>query len=272
LPPVRCAIERIDEERGKRIMSAAHNAPPAPPAARADALSDTKGSAPASAEQTAETLRRILDAVERDQRKRWVDIAAAAVLALATTASAWCAYQSSRWGGVQVFQLAEAARADRAASAIEIESVETRTFDAILVVHALEHREAGRPQLADRLFSRLRPDARAAVDAWLATDPFDNPKAPLGPFVLPQYGHEARQKMESLRAEADAAHVLARAANRHSDNYVLLTVLFAAVLFCGGIAATIDHQPTPRRSMQVMAVVLFVLTVGFLLTMPVCRQ
>ncbi len=43
-------------------------------------------------------LRRILDAVEKDQRQRWVEIVCAIVLSLATMASAWCAYQATLWG------------------------------------------------------------------------------------------------------------------------------------------------------------------------------
>ena len=95
-----------------------------------------------SAAQTSEMLRRILAAVEGNQRKRWVEITCALVLALATMASAWCAYQSTLWGGVQTFKLAAAAKAAREAAKLEIEALETRMFDKLLFVHYVEHRGA----------------------------------------------------------------------------------------------------------------------------------
>jgi len=49
-------------------------------------------------DDTTALLRRILNAVEPARRKPWFELACAIVLALATTASAWCAYQSKLWG------------------------------------------------------------------------------------------------------------------------------------------------------------------------------
>jgi hypothetical protein len=60
-----------------------------------------------------ELLRRILNAVEPAKRKPWFELACAIVLALATTASAWCAYQSKLWGGAQ---MARATRRSRRAA------------------------------------------------------------------------------------------------------------------------------------------------------------
>ena len=40
-------------------------------------------------------------AQERFNRSDWIELAAAILLALATMAAAWSAYQSTRWSGVQ---------------------------------------------------------------------------------------------------------------------------------------------------------------------------
>jgi hypothetical protein len=61
-------------------------------------------------------LRRILTAVEKDARQRWTEVLTAIVLSLATTASAWCAYQATRWAGVQTFRLNDAGIAGRKSS------------------------------------------------------------------------------------------------------------------------------------------------------------
>jgi len=218
-------------------------------------------------------LRRILDAVEKDQRKRWVEIACAILLALATTASAWCAYQSNLWGGVQTFRLAASARNAREASRNEVIAAEERMFDGLMFIHFIEHRSQQREDVGEFLRKRFSPEMKVAVEAWLATDPFNNPQAPLTPLKMPQYVQAEKVAAQKLHDEAVTMHDAAQVANQHSDTYVLLTVLFASVLFFGGIAGTINNDSRRLRwAMQLMAVVLFLITTGFMFTMPICRE
>ena len=64
-------------------------------------------------QEMASLLQRVLKAVEKDKRTRWVEITCAVVLSLATMSSAWCAYQATLWGGVQTFRLAAAQKAGK---------------------------------------------------------------------------------------------------------------------------------------------------------------
>ena len=223
--------------------------------------------------ETAAMLRRILDAVERDERKRWVEIACAVVLALATVASAWSAYQSTLWRGVQTFRLAAAARADRDAAKHEMEALDGRLFDAVMLIHFVERHGAGDQKLADFLRARFRPEMRVAVDAWLATDPFTSRDAPTTPFKMRQYVQSDRVEADRLHAEATKVHEAAERANETSNRYVLLTVLFAAVLFFGGISGTISNDSRRLRwGMQAIALVLFLSIGSYLFTMPLCSE
>jgi hypothetical protein len=222
---------------------------------------------------TPEMLRRVLAAVEGDQRKRWVELTCALVLALATMASAWCAYQSTLWGGVQTFRLAASARAGREAAKFEIEALETRMFDKLLLVHYIEHRGTGDTKLEEFLAKRFRPEMKVAVEAWLATDPFNNPEAPPSPLAMPQYVQAELQEVKRLQAESAAMAGAAERSNHLSDTYVLLTVMFAAVLFFGGISGTISNDSWRlRATMQVLSLLLFVGISVYLLTMPICRE
>lgn len=112
---------------------------------------------------------------------------------------------------------------------------------------------------------------KRAVEAWLKTDPFNNLSAPLGPLRMADYAEpeleEAKQYDEIFSREYDAALW----ANHTSDAYVLLTVLFASVLFFSGIAGTLESRPL-RITILVVALVLFVATMAFLGTMSICRQ
>src|SRR5262245_2679650 len=218
-----------------------------------------------------EILRRILDAVEKDQRKRWVEIVGAMVLSLATMASAWCAYQATLWGGVQTFRLAEANKAGREASQQTIEMMQFRMFDASMFISYIEARSRSEEKMEKFLHHRFRPEMRKAVDAWLKTDPDNNASAPKSPFKMAEYIQGEAE--EAKRQDARAADMISAAqqANETSDRYVLLTVLFATVLFLGGIGATLDSRWL-RRTLNILALILFLVMVVFLATMPLCRE
>jgi hypothetical protein len=66
-------------------------------------------------------------------------------------------------------------------------------------------------------------------------------------------------------------HSAAEKANEASDTYVLLTVGFTSVLFFGGINGTL-RSARLRISFFVIALLLFVVTMAFLGTMPICRE
>ncbi|MFO0970256.1 MAG: hypothetical protein U0793_32305 [Gemmataceae bacterium] len=234
-------------------------------------MSGEAGPREPTAQDTAALLKRILETVEGDKRGRWTEMACAVLLALSTMASAWCAYQATLWGGVQTFRLAAVARTGREATRLHVEALQLRAFDAQMLIALLETKGRGDEKTAAFLQERFRPEAKRAVDAWLATDPFTNPKAPKAPFQMAQYVQS--ELLEATRCEQESAthQAAAEHANENSDTYVLLTVLFATVLFFGGIGATLDSRRL-RYAVFGIAIMLFLGTMGFLWTMPLCRE
>jgi ABC-type multidrug transport system fused ATPase/permease subunit len=224
-----------------------------------------------SAQDTTALLRRILNAVEPVKPKHGFEIACAVVLALATTASAWCAYQSKLWGGAQMARSNAAVRAGREGAVNSLAAVQARTFDASMFITYMQARIEGSQAMEAFLAQRFRPEMKAAVEAWLKLDPLNNAAAPLSPFRMAEYAQKetaevARQ--EELAAKAMAA---AREARGFSDDYVLLTVVFASVLFFGGIARAFDSRPL-RIVLAALAVILFLGTLVVLATMPICHE
>ena len=71
---------------------------------------------------------------------------------------------------------------------------------------------------------------------------------------MPQYVQPELQEVQRLHAESATTYEAAERSNQLSDTYVLLTVLFAAVLFFGGISGsflqTLDRA-NPRKSARV---------------------
>jgi hypothetical protein len=221
-----------------------------------------------SPEETAAVLRRIVLAVETASRHRWMEITSAIVLSLATTASAWCAYQATLWGGVQTFQLDAANDAHRRSSLAGFSAMQARMFDATTLISYLEAKSRGDAAMENVLYRRFRPSAKKAIDAWLATDPLTNSAAPINPFDSPDY---VQPELEEARRQEDLAlkyHATAQNASQHSDHYVLLTVLFASVLFFGGIGGTFESVPL-RLAVLGLALVLLTATLVAMLLMPV---
>lgn len=221
--------------------------------------------------ETTDLLQRILDAVEPSRRKPWFEIACAVVLALATTASAWCAYQSKVWGGAQAARANAAVRAGREGAVNALAALQARSFDASMFIAFMQARFESNHALETFLLERFRPETKPAVEAWLKLDPLKNPAAPPSPFRMTEYAQ--KETAEAVRQEELAAKAMAaaREARRFSDDYVLLTVVFASVLFFGGIARAFDSRLL-RTVLAVLAVLLFLGTLAVLTTLPICHE
>jgi hypothetical protein len=200
-------------------------------------------------------------------RERRFEIWAATLMSLATVATAWCAYQSAEWGGEQSFMLGESMRAGRAASLQESLAMQRMSLDASLFMEWIGAVATENEPLQNFYLERFRPGMRVAVDAWLASDPRNNPDAPPHPFVLPEY-----QLAEDSIAAAEAARAedtwkTARVYDERADRYVLLTVVFASVLFFAGISEKFEHDGV-RLGILVMGTMLFTGAFGLMLTFP----
>lgn len=212
------------------------------------------------------------EAAEREKRRNWwKDSGASLVLALATMGSAWCAYQATLWGGVQTFRLADANRAGRLSSLSANRALTLESFDATMFIEWMKARHQKDLETEKFLYSRFRPEMKIALDAWLRTNPFENPNAPSGPFRMAEY--VLVDRVESDRRAKESGDLLKSAmeAREISNRYVLLTVMFASVLFFAGIAHTFRSRGVPVVVLA-LAFLFFAATVIALVNMPLCRE
>jgi hypothetical protein len=172
---------------------------------------------------------------------------------------------------VQTFSLVAADEAARKSTQLTLQATQLQTIDLVFFTTFVEASFRGEKKLADFALMRFRPEARRAVDAWLQTDPFNNPNAPVRPLAMAEYASPEREAAK--RADEEQARMLgaAQQASRSSDEYVLLTVRFAAVLFFGGIVSTFESQRL-RTSVFRLAAALFTLSTIVLATLPICRE
>ncbi len=178
-----------------------------------------------------------------DSRLDWIEIAAAILLALAMVASAWSAYQAARWSGVQTTEYAEANKAMTNSAKAATRAGQEITVDAVMLTeYAIVLTEGN--MAAVEAFERriIRPELQVAIDAWVATDPENNPDAPRSPLYMPEYKNELIEESVALEEQAEEDTKAAKEANQQSDNYVLLMVLFASVLFFAGVSTKFSKR------------------------------
>jgi hypothetical protein len=209
---------------------------------------------------------------ERPRRRiAWLDVVATLLLALAAVATAWASYQASRWQGQQALagNRATAARieANREA-AVANRQIQT---DVATFIQWVDAYAKGEQELEDFYYRRFRPEFKPAVEAWIATRPLKNPKAPLTPFVMPQYDSAALARADALEAVGDAEAAISRRNVERAGRYVLCVVLFAMSLFFAGISTRIGNARS-RSVVLALGWVVFLGAVIWLTTFPVTVQ
>ncbi len=172
-----------------------------------------------------------------DKALRYVDIAAAVLLAIATVSTAWCAYQATRWGGVQATSFAEASTARIESTRQFNLAVQLLGLDANLFTDWVDAYSAGNTELQGFYETNLmRPDFLPYLNEWVDSNPLENPDALRNPLVNETYQQGLLAESERLRGDAEAKFEEATDANQTGDDYILATVLFASVLFFAGIS------------------------------------
>lgn len=195
------------------------------------------------------------------------ELLALTLLSLATVATAWCSFQAAAWSGLSQRTMSLSAAAGRRAAAMELQSYQLQLVDIGLFSHYINARASSNGTLAQFYSERFRGEAKSAFDAWMTTRPFENPEAPPHPFVTNLY--QPRMRKDAGQAEAESARLWQEsgAAGRISRSYVLLTVVLASALFCGGIAAKFETLWI-RRTVLGLGVVAFLLTVARMASLP----
>jgi hypothetical protein len=169
-------------------------------------------------------------------RERWLEIAAALLLSLATLGIAWSGYQAAKWSGLQARRYTQASTARSFANRASTLAAQDRTQDLLNFNRWLEVSTAGDSELADLYVRRFRDEFRPAFERWLADDPLHNPSAIATPLREKNYVLANAVKADKLERLGDLRFEQGKSATEHADDYVFATVFFAVVLFFAGIS------------------------------------
>jgi len=141
-------------------------------------------------------------------------------------------------------------------------------LDVMLFSEYINAHVASNEALARFYAERFRGEAKTAFEKWMATRPFENTNAPPHPFVTNLYQPRLLEEARLAEAESKRRWDQAGEAGRTSRSYVLMTVLLASALFCGGTASKFD-QVWVRRGVMLLGLAAFVFAVQRLWLLPV---
>jgi hypothetical protein len=198
---------------------------------------------------------------------RVLEILEVVLLAVVAIVTAWSGYQAAQWDGEQSVRYGHSSRDRFAADAASTLGEQRLAADAGIFTAWLQAHTAGDAELQALLVKRFSPEYRVAFDAWLATDPFTSPDAPLGPGAMPEYQNPDIQKAARLNASASEEFDEGTEARHHGEEYVRNTVLFAMVLFLVAIAQRMKDR-TLRASVNALALALALFAIVSTVTLP----
>ena len=186
----------------------------------------------------------VSDDVQHAERvRKRMDLASATLMAVATIATAWCGYQSTRWGGEQTKHNLNATVAIVRVSKFANLAEQRIALHTTMFGQWAAAVSTNNTALANFLFDRLPEPLKAATVAWRATSPLTNPHAPATPFDTPKYVLPETAQVSRWEETAVAESAAADSANGFSDRYLIFTIIFASVLFFAGISGKFDWYP-----------------------------
>lgn len=196
-----------------------------------------------------------------------VEHVAVALLAITAVLTAWSGFEASKWSGEMSISFSRASTQRIEASREATTAEAARAVDLQVFGIWLEATSERNGELAEFARERFTDHFAVAFEDWLATRPLRSPDAPRSPFAMDSYVPPGRAEAQEADARADAYFADALADNQRGDNYTLLTVLFALVLFFGALSNRFGSE---RKSWTILvgAGVLLVVGVAFLIAFP----
>jgi hypothetical protein len=203
-------------------------------------------------------------------RSRWheiLEVVEAIVLAMVAICTAWSGYQAAKWDGMQDELYEQSTRLRVQAQGLATRGGQEQIYDASAVTEWIKAKSANNEKLAQLFERRFRPEFRAAFDAWVKTDPLNNPDAPPGPLVMKEYHNANSEAAVEKGNEATEVFERGTAARSTSDKYVRVTVVLATVLLLVAISQRFKTHAV-RMGLAVVALLLIFIPLIRLLLLP----
>ena len=162
----------------------------------------------------------------REHGRDWREIATVVILAVTAVLTAWCGFESSKWGGAMSIAFSQASSARIQAADAMSQSRDARSFDLAIYTEYVNAVATDQRKLATYVEDRFTPEFAVAFDDWVS-----HGRALASPFKEPSYQPPGQAEAAELTDRADTKFQEALDNNQQGDDYSILTVLFALVLF-----------------------------------------
>jgi hypothetical protein len=196
-----------------------------------------------------------------------LEIAEAVVLALVAILTAWSGYQAALWTGQQAVLYGRSGKLRVQAEGAATAANQERLYNASTVVEWLKAETQGQKKLSDLFERRFLPEFRPAFEAWKTTDPLNNPDAPAGPQLMPEYRSSKSEQAVSLSDQASEVFDQGTQARQHSDEYIRVTVTLATVLLLLAISQRFKTRGV-RLGLLIVAALLLCFPLYRILALP----
>jgi hypothetical protein len=167
---------------------------------------------------------------------RTLSIIEAVMLAIVALLAAYTGFASAKWNTESSVRLAQASAARTEANRAALNAQNLKNFDSTTFNTWFTAYVTGDTTAEAVAVRRFRPAFKVAFDAWLATEPFTNAKAPPGPTYMAQYKQPELVQSAALDTKATEDYTLGVQAGSNADNYIRDTIYLATILFLIGIS------------------------------------
>ena len=185
-----------------------------------------------------------------------IELIATIVMAAAAILTAWAAFQSAKWSGIQAIEFSSGNAARIESTRLDTRAGQQTSIDVDVFLSWLDAvkdeldqgievvTDAGYVPVDGTLsafyYERMRSEFRPALDAWLDSRPLVNPDAVPTPFDTEEYVVEAAVAADEKLEEAGEHTAAALQANQNSDNHVLVAVALALAIFFAGVSSKLE--------------------------------
>ena len=190
-----------------------------------------------NAGEASKEIREHAEHTKHHEHDRWVTVAEAIVLSVVTLTAAWAGFSAAKFSTEASLNLAKASSTRAKANRTYQESLDYRIGDALVFNAWIGAETSGNAKAVKVTRRRFSPQLERAFEAWVATHPLTNPKAPKGPQAMPQYHAPGEAQATALDSQAQTDYDKGEHDAHVGDNYVRVTVILASVLFLVGISS-----------------------------------
>ncbi len=198
---------------------------------------------------------------------QWIEILEAIVLAAVAVLTAWSGYQAAKWDARSAAAYAMASQTTTQAQEQQTLAGQDHLYDIIALntwINATRGNDKAFAALVER---RFRPEYEVAFRAWIKTDPLNNPNAPLGPALMPEYRSAKLEKARALNEESSRQFRQGVDSRETGDRYVRITVLLATVLLLTALAQRFKIHAA-RVGLLAVASIMLVRAVSLIVSFP----